>query len=242
MIDPTLPVAIFSRSQRLLGDDAMARLAAARVAVFGIGGVGSFAVEALARAGIGSLTLVDKDVVDETNINRQLIALHSTIGRPKVEVARARVLDINPQIDVEARQLFFLPGQAENPHLDAFDYVIDAIDTVTAKIALVEEAWHFGTPIVSAMGAGNKLDPGRFEVADLFSTSVCPLCKVMRRELKTRGIPSLTVVYSRETPLTPLSGDVRVPGSVSFVPPVAGMMLAGVVIRALAKVDPQNTI
>ncbi len=224
----------FSRSARLLGVDAIARLAASNVAVFGVGGVGSFAVEALVRSGIGSLLLVDKDVVDLTNCNRQLYALRSTIGRPKVEVAKERALDINPHVQIDARQLFYLPGQTNAPSLAGFDYVIDAIDNVTAKIALVEEAMRCVVPIVSAMGAGNKLDPTRFEVADIYATSVCPLCKVMRRELKKRGVPSLAVVYSREEPLTPLGDDARTPGSVSFVPPVAGMILASVVVRALA--------
>ena len=232
----------FSRTELLLGSAAVARLAAARVAVFGIGGVGGHAVEALARCGVGTLDLIDNDTVSLTNLNRQLIALHSTIGQYKVDVAAARIADINPHAVVHTYRTFYLPETAAQFDFAQYDYVIDAIDTVTAKLDLAVRAYRTGTPIISAMGAGNKLDPTRFEVTDIFKTSVCPLARVMRTELRRRGVPHLKVVYSREPARTPFpSPDVQqeagakraVPGSVAFVPSVAGLILAGTVIRDL---------
>jgi len=244
----------FSRTEYLLGKPALETLRKSRVAVFGIGGVGSFTVEALARAGVGHFLLVDDDLVCLTNLNRQLIALHSTLGRPKVEVMAERVRDINPQADVETLQTFYLPENADRFDLSRFDYVVDAVDTVSAKVELAVRAHRAGVRIVSCMGAGNKLDPTRFEVADIAETSVCPLCKVMRKELKKRGLAALTVVYSKELPAVPVETEAtscrhncvcpkgsprtctvrrRIPGSVSFVPPVAGLILAGEVVRGL---------
>ncbi len=225
---------IFQRTQMLLGSEAMRRLASARVAVFGLGGVGSYVTEALARSGVGALTLVDRDIVDKTNINRQLIATHSTIGKAKAAVAAARVADINPDCEVDARQIFFLSETAAQFDFSEYDYVADAVDNVTAKLQLAECAQAAGVPIISAMGAGNKLRPELLEVADIFSTSVCPLARVMRRELKKRGIAALKVVYSREEPMTPEGGG-RTPGSVAFVPSVAGLLMAGEIIRDIAK-------
>ena len=241
----------FSRAELLLGKEALERLASSRVAVFGIGGVGSFAAEALARAGVGALDVVDDDKVCLTNINRQLIALHSTLGRPKVEVMRERILDINPNCAVTAHARYYGAETAEQFDLSAYDYIVDAIDTVSSKILLIERAHAAGVPIISAMGAGNKLDPARLEVSDLYKTSVCPLARVMRKELKARGIPSLKVVYSREEPHQPADEEAddpaapapvhpkrQTPGSVSFVPPVAGFILAGEVVRDLiARLD-----
>ena len=216
-------------------------MAAARVAVFGIGGVGGYAVEALARSGVGALDLVDSDTVDPTNLNRQIIATMGAIGRPKTQVAAERVASINPSCIVRPRQCFFLPETADQFDFTAFDYVIDAVDTVSAKIALVEAAFAAGVPIVSSMGAGNKLDPTAFRVADIYETSVDPLARVMRRELRRRGIPSLKVVYSTEPPLVPADDDMAVkdgtrpaPGSVAFVPSVAGLILGGEVVKDLA--------
>ena len=244
----------FSRSERLLGKDAIETLRQSRVAVLGIGGVGSFTVEALARTGVGHFALVDDDLVCLTNINRQLLALNSTVGRPKVEVMAERIRDINPAAEVETFKLFYLPENAGRFELARYDYIVDAVDTVSAKVELAARARQAGVPIVSCMGAGNKLDPARFEVADLFATSVCPLCKVMRKELKRRGVESLKVVYSREEPIEPEeSPDAscrrncvcpkdsprtctvrrRIPGSVAFVPSVAGLILAGEVVRDL---------
>jgi len=244
----------FSRTEYLLGKPALETLRKSRIAVFGIGGVGSFTVEALARAGVGHFLLVDDDLVCLTNLNRQLIALHSTIGRPKVEVMAERVRDINPQADVETLQAFYLPDNADRFDLSRFDYVVDAVDTVSAKVELAVRAHRAGVRIVSCMGAGNKLDPTRFEVADIAETSVCPLCKVMRKELKKRGLAALTVVYSKELPAEPVETEEtscrhacvcpkgsprtctvrrRIPGSVSFVPSVAGLILAGEVVRGL---------
>nr|WP_297176417.1 tRNA threonylcarbamoyladenosine dehydratase [uncultured Agathobaculum sp.] len=231
----------FSRAELLLGAEAIQKLAASHVAVFGIGGVGSFACEALARAGVGTITLVDNDDVSLTNRNRQLIALASTTGWPKVEVMRARIADINPNCTVHARQEFYTPDSTLD--LAQFDYVVDAIDTVTAKLHLITECDRLGVPLICSMGTGNKLDPTRFEVADIYKTSVCPLARVIRLECKKRRIRRLKVVYSREEPRTPLPSDEQkgtagraVPGSVSFVPPVAGMILAGEVVKALAGV------
>lgn len=231
----------FSRSGLLLGEDGMKQLGNARVAVFGIGGVGSYAVEALARSGVGALDLIDDDVVSLSNLNRQLIALHSTIGMPKVDAAAARIADINPDCTVRTYRMFYSPETAEQFDFAQYDYVIDAIDTVTGKIALIMQAQAAGTPVISSMGAGNKLDPAAFEVADIYRTEVCPLARVMRRELKKRGVKRLKVVYSKEQAITPAgeaendgSHQKRVtPGSVAFVPSVAGMILAGEVVKDL---------
>ncbi len=243
----------FVRSEMLWGKKAVCSLRAAHVAVFGVGGVGSFAAEALARAGVGTLTLVDHDTVSASNLNRQLIALHSTLGRPKVEVMRERILDINPQATVHALPIFYPQESAaafdktafdgagfDRPafHMAAFDFVIDAIDTVSSKIALIVAAQAAGVPIVSCMGAGNRLDPTKIVVVDLWSTSGCPLARVLRKELRTRGVERLTVVHSTEPPLKPLFAieDAQrrsTPGSVPFVPPVAGMTAASVAVRAL---------
>lgn len=232
---------IFARTRLLLGDEGLARLAAARVAVFGVGGVGGYCVEALARSGVGALDLIDSDVVDPTNLNRQIISTEATVGRPKVEAAAERVASINPACTVRTHRCFFLPETAGQFDFSAYDYVVDAVDTVSAKIALVEAARAAGTPIVSSMGAGNKLDPTAFRVADIYETSVDPLARVMRRELRRRGIPSLTVVYSTEPPRQPAADPLTVkegtrpaPGSVAFVPSVAGLILGGEVVRNLA--------
>jgi tRNA A37 threonylcarbamoyladenosine dehydratase len=251
----------FSRTELLLGREAVQKLNRSKVAVFGIGGVGSFAAEGLARSGVGRLVLVDSDCVCITNINRQLIATTKTIGKPKVEVMRDRILEINPRAEVVVHQKFYLPETAEELIADDYDYIVDAIDTVTAKIDLIVRAKEKGIPIISSMGAGNKLDPTKLEVADLFGTSVCPLAKVMRKELKNRGIKTLKVVYSREQPVK--TGEIgescccegcagqngsnrkhtvpgRVPGSVSFVPPVAGLIIAGEVIKDLTGLRPED--
>lgn len=235
----------FMRTELLLGAKAMEKLKNSRVAVFGVGGVGGYAVEALARSGVGALDLIDDDVVSESNINRQIIALRSTIGMPKVEVAAARVRDINPDCNVRTYRCFYTPETAGEFDFAQYDYVIDAIDTVTGKIALVMQAKDAGTPIISSMGAGNKLDPTAFKVADIYKTSVCPLARVMRRELKKRGVKKLKVVYSEEEAMTPLRMDPTVdagghpkrqtPGSVAFVPSVAGLILAGEVVKDLVK-------
>ena len=228
----------FSRTELLLGADGMEKLRKARVAVFGIGGVGGYAVEALARSGIGALDLIDNDVISLTNINRQIIALHSTVGLPKAQVAAERVKDINPACRVGAIKTFFTPDTADQFDFTQYDYVIDAIDTVTGKIALVLAAQKAGTPIISSMGTGNKLDPTAFKVTDLYSTSFCPLARIMRKELRKRGVERLKVVYSEEEALTPEGeteelpqGRRSIPGSVAFVPSAAGMILAGEVIR-----------
>lgn len=229
---------IFTREEMLLGQEALAKLRAARVAVFGIGGVGSFVAEALARGGIGHLTLVDGDVVSVSNINRQLIALHSTVGRPKVEVMAERIRDICPETEVNIFQTVYGAENRELLDFSAYDYIVDAIDMVTSKLILIEEAKKAGTPILCSMGTGNKLDPTRFEVADIAKTSVCPLAKVMRKELKQRGISGVKVVYSREEARKPEvvreEGRRAVPGSISFVPSSAGLILAGEVIREIA--------
>ena len=230
----------FSRSELLLGADAMARLGAARVAVFGIGGVGGYTAEALVRGGVGALDLVDSDDVAETNLNRQIFALRSTVGMPKVEAARRRLMDINPDLKLRTHRCFFLPETAEQFDFTQYDYVVDAIDTVTGKLMLIECARRAGTPVISVMGAGNKLDPTRFEVTGLAKTSMCPLARVMRKELKKRGIAHLKVVYSREDPISPAPADEQtqrrsLPGSVSFVPGVAGLIAAGEVIKDLIR-------
>ena len=229
----------FSRTALLIGEDGVEKLKKARVAVFGVGGVGGYVVEALARSGVGALDLVDKDTVSESNINRQIIALHSTVGQYKTEVAAARARDINPHVKVQTHNVFYLPETASTFDFSAYDYVVDAIDTVSGKLALVEQAKRCDVPIISSMGAGNKLDPTAFEVADISKTSVCPLARVMRRELKKRGIEHLKVVYSKEEPLLSLETDEEtgksVPGSIAFVPSVVGLIIAGEVIKDLAK-------
>lgn len=239
---------VFSRTEMLLGAAAMDKLACAKVAVFGIGGVGSYAVEALARSGVGGLALIDNDDVCVSNINRQLIATHDTVGQRKVDAARQRIRAINPECEVETFARFYTALNADEFDLSRYAYIVDAIDTVSSKLTLIERANAAGVPIISCMGAGNKLDPTRFEVADIYQTSVCPLAKVMRRELRVRGIKALKVVYSREEALKPSqSGDTQaylpggqrpvvrrqVPGSVAFVPSVAGLIIAGEVIKDL---------
>ena len=230
----------FSRTGLLLGEAAMERLARSRVAVFGIGVVGGHAAEALARSGIGGMDLVDSDTVSESNLNRQLVALHSTVGRYKVDVMEERIRDINPRAVVRTYRCFFLPENAEQFPFGEYDYVVDAVDTITAKIELVLKAQAAGVPVISSMGAGNKLDASAFRVADIYQTSVCPLARVMRRELKKRGVRNLKVVYSQEPPLMPEPGEEMpaegrraVPGSVAFVPSVAGLILAGEVVKDL---------
>lgn len=246
----------FSRTELLLGKEAMERLAAARVAVFGVGGVGGYAVEALARSGVGAIDIVDDDRVCLTNLNRQLHATRKTIGRYKVDVAAERIAEINPDAKVCVHKTFYTPQTAGEFDFTEYDYIIDAIDTVTGKIALTVNAEAAGTPIISSMGAGNKLDPTAFEVADIYDTSICPLAKVMRRELKRRGINKLKVVYSKEQPIAPIDdmavscrtscvcppGVARkctnrrqIPGSCAFVPPVVGLIIAGEVVKDLAK-------
>ncbi|WP_298587640.1 tRNA threonylcarbamoyladenosine dehydratase [uncultured Selenomonas sp.] len=237
----------FCRTAMLIGEAGLARLKTARVAVFGIGGVGSFAAEALARAGVGRLVLVDNDAVAASNINRQLAALCSTLGRSKAAVMKERIEDVNPAAEVEIVEEFFLPERAGLFFHGSYDYIVDAIDTVAGKVGLVMAAKERAIPIVSSMGAGNKLDPTKFEVADIYETSVCPLARVMRRELKSRGVEALKVVYSTEKPRRPLFAvqeesagrgeqvfSKQPPGSVSFVPSVAGLILASIVVRELA--------
>ncbi len=237
----------YLRTELLLGEEGVARLREAAVMIFGVGGVGSHCIEALARSGIGRLVLIDNDAVSITNINRQSIAYHSTIGRMKTDVMRERIRDIDPSIRVTTYETFVLPDNL-GEILDAepeVDYVVDAIDTVSAKIALAEETLKRGIPLISSMGTGNKLHPELFEIADLADTSVCPLCRVMRRELKQRGITHLNVLYSKEKPVdvsgrsTDEDSGVRrsIPGSVSFVPPVAGLLIAGEVIRTLSGIQ-----
>lgn len=244
----------FVRTELLLGRDAIERLQQARVAVFGLGGVGGYVVEALARSGVGALDLIDHDTVSVSNLNRQIFALHSTIGRDKADVAKERVLDINPDIQVTLWKTFYLPDTADQFDLTQYDYIVDAIDTVTGKLELIEQAQRAGTPIISSMGAGNKMDASAFEVTDIYKTSVCSLARVMRRELKKRGIKKLKVVYSKEPPITPLD-DIsiscrthcicppgtahkctqrrQVPGSNAFVPAAVGLLVAGEVVKDL---------
>lgn len=231
----------FCRSAMLLGEDAIDRLATKRVAIFGIGGVGSFCVEALARAGIGELVLFDSDQVSVSNINRQIIALHSTVGCAKVDVMRERILDINPNALVETHNVFYTAENAELVELSGCDYIVDAIDTVSSKLELIERAKKAGIPIISSMGTGNKLDPSRFDISDIYKTKVCPLARVMRYELRRRDIKSLKVLFSTEEAIVPQNTDSpapgrrQTPGSISFVPSVAGLMIAGEVIRDLVK-------
>ena len=248
----------FSRTELLFGKEAMQRLAKSRVAVFGIGGVGGYTVEALARSGVGAIDLIDDDKVCLTNINRQIIATHNTVGKYKVDVAKERILDINPKCQVTTYKTFYTPDTQGQFDFSQYDYIVDAIDTVTGKITLVENANACGTPIISSMGAGNKLDPTAFKVADIYKTSVCPLAKVMRRELKKRGIKSLKVVYSQEEPIR-RSGDTEmsceqesvrpsgserkgtarrdIPGSNAFVPSDVGLIIAGEVIKDLCRFE-----
>ena len=244
----------FSRTELLFGKEAMEKLANSRVAVFGIGGVGGYTVEALVRSGIGKLDLIDDDKVCLTNLNRQIIATRSTIGKYKVDVMRDRILDINPKAEVNVHKCFYLPETRDEFDFSQYDYVVDAVDTVTAKLEIIMRAKEAGVPVISCMGAGNKLDPTQFHVADIYKTTMCPLAKVMRRELKKRGVKKLKVVYSTESPVKPLENmenscktgcvcppgtthkctDRRaIPGSISFVPSVAGLILAGEVIKDL---------
>ena len=224
----------FSRTELLLGEEAMEILKNARVAVFGIGGVGGYVTEALARSGVGALDLTDKDRVCLSNLNRQIIATHKSIGKYKTEVMRERILDINPEAEVRTHECFYLPETKGEFDFSSYSYVVDAVDTVTAKLSLAEEAKAAGVPMISRMGAGNKLNPFLFETADIYETSVCPLARVMRRELRKRGIDHLKVVYSKEAPLRPLR-EADGPGSTAFVPSVAGLLIASEVIRDLTE-------
>ena len=230
---------IFSRSALLLGEEGIEKLNKSKVAVFGIGGVGGYVAEALARSGVGHFVLVDNDDVSITNINRQIIATTKTVGRDKVEVMRERILEINPEADVEIRKCFYLPENADTFDFSNYSYVVDAVDTVTAKLEIIVRAKEADVPVISSMGAGNKLDPTKFEVADIYKTSVCPLAKVMRHECKKRGIKKLKVVYSKEESMKPImtsneeipEGKRAIPGSVAFVPSVAGLIIAGEVVK-----------
>ncbi|MBR6622788.1 MAG: tRNA threonylcarbamoyladenosine dehydratase [Ruminococcus sp.] len=234
----------FSRTELIFGKDAMKHLSEARVAVFGIGGVGGYAVEALARSGIGELDLIDNDTVSVSNINRQIIALESTVGMYKTDAAKARIADINPDCKVNVYRTFFMPDTSSQFDFSIYDYVIDAIDTVTGKIEIIMKAQAAGVPVISSMGAGNKTDPTSFKVADIYSTSVCPLARAMRQQLKKRGVKKLKVVYSTEQSITPKAdvslneelppGRRSVPGSNAFVPSVAGLIIAGEVIKDIA--------
>lgn len=233
----------FSRTALLLGDDNMNKLKNATVAVFGLGGVGGYVVEALARSGIGGLELVDHDTVSLTNINRQILATHATLGMGKAEAAKNRVLDINPDIRATAKTVFFCPDTAADFDFSRYSYVVDAIDTVTGKLALVTAAQAAGVPIISCMGTGNKLDPSKFQIADISKTSVCPLARIMRKECAKRGIRNLKVLFSTEDPVCPTGSDLEelpqgrraLPGSVAFVPSVAGLMIAGAVVQDLIR-------
>lgn len=230
----------FSRTEMLIGKEKLNILKNSRVAVFGIGGVGGYVAEALARSGVGTIDIIDNDDVSLTNINRQIIALSSTVGMPKVDVMKKRLEDINPEICVNTHKVFYMPETKDTFDFTKYDYVVDAIDTVTGKISLVMQTQECGTPIISCMGTGNKLNPTMLEIADIYKTSVCPLAKVMRYELKKRGVKKLKVVYSKETPIVPKNSEESterrsVPGSTAFVPPVAGMIIASEVIKDLIK-------
>ena len=229
----------FSRTEMLIGSDAMNRLSKCRVAVFGIGGVGGHVVEALVRSGIGAIDLIDNDKVSLTNINRQIIALHSTVGKYKTEVMKERIFDINPECKVTEHKCFYLPENSNEFDFKQYDYIVDAVDTVTAKIELVMQAGQAGVPIISSMGTGNKINPAEFEVADIYKTSVCPLAKVMRHELKKRNVRRLKVVYSKEIPLKPNESeeDNCKAGSNAFAPAVAGLIIASEVIKDLIKIQ-----
>ena len=229
---------MFSRTQLLLGADALEKLKKSHVAVFGVGGVGGYAVEALARTGVGEITLIDNDKVSASNINRQIIALHSTVGEYKTQVAKNRLLDINPQMKVHTKEFFVLPETVDEIDFSAFDIVVDAIDTVSGKIAIIEKAKSLNIPVISAMGAGNKLDPTAFTVTDISKTSGCPLARVMRRELKKRGIEGVKVVYSKEEPKTLSASEntgEKTVGSVAFVPSVAGLIVASETVKELIR-------
>ena len=228
-----------SRTAYVYGEEAINKLSQARVAVFGVGGVGGYICEALCRAGVGHIDVFDRDTVSLSNINRQIIALHSTVGRPKVEVIKERMLDINPDCDINAYNVFYLPENADEFDLSGYDYIADAVDTVAAKLEIAERAYKNGVPVISAMGAGNKTDPTRFEIADINDTTVCPLARVMRRELKARGIKKYKVVYSKEEPrksgvIDPESGK-AIPGSLSFVPSAMGLIMASAIVNDLVK-------
>lgn len=231
----------FERTEILIGADAMKRLRNSKVAVFGVGGVGGYVAEALARSGVGAFELIDRDQVSITNLNRQIIATWKTVGRDKVEVMAERIRDINPEAEVVMRKCFYLPETAQNFDFSQYDYVVDAVDTVTAKIEIIMQAQRAGVPVISSMGAGNKLDPSAFRAADIYETSVDPLARVMRRELKKRGVKKLKVVYSTETPIKPLgrieadpgAGRKDVPGSSAFTPSAAGLLIASVVVKDL---------
>lgn len=222
----------FSRTERLIGKDNLEKIKNKNIIIFGLGGVGSYVAEALARCGVGKMTVVDKDTVDITNINRQLYALHSTVGRNKADVAKERILDINPKCEVTPIVKMYLPENAEKFNLSQYDYIIDAIDNVTAKIDLAMKSQELGIPMIASMGTGNKLDPTSFKITDIYKTDTCPLCRVMRRELKARGVKKLKVLYSTETPKNDRE---RTPASISFVPSVAGLIIAGSVIEDLIK-------
>lgn len=230
----------FSRTRMLIGDDGLRKLNASHVAVFGIGGVGGFVCEALARAGVGRFTLVDNDTVSESNINRQIIALTSTVGKSKTQAMKERIGDINPDANVSCINKFVLPENIDEFDFSGYDYIVDAIDTVSGKLAIIEKAYFLGKPVISSMGTGNKLDPTRFEIADINKTSVCPLARVMRYELKKRGVKKLKVLYSKEDPIKPdneIKSEIgkAVPGSISFVPSVAGLIIGGEVVKDLIK-------
>ncbi len=230
----------FSRSEMLIGSEAMDKLKRARVAVFGVGGVGGYAAEALARAGVGAIDLIDNDTVSESNINRQIIALTSTVGKLKTEVMKNRILDINPEGNINTLNMFVLPENIDEIDFSDYDYIVDAIDTVSGKLAIIEKAYKLGIPVISSMGTGNKLDPTKFEITDIYKTSVCPLARVMRYELRKRGVKKLKVLYSPEEPIKPNSpavgtGEKAVPGSISFVPSVAGLIIGAEVIKDLIK-------
>lgn len=238
----------FQRTRMLIGQENLDRLAAAKVLVFGVGGVGGYVCEALCRAGVGQIDIVDKDVVDVTNINRQIIATHLTVGMPKVEVCRDRMLSINPDVKVEAKRCFYLPEKAREFDFGAYDYVVDAVDNVTAKIDIICNAKAAGVPVISSMGTGNKLDPTMFKIADIEKTKVCPLAKVVRKELRKRGVSGVKVLYSEEEPRKPMGewGDSeagkdgedepkRTPASISFVPSCAGLIIAGHVVSDILK-------
>lgn len=224
----------FTRTEQLLGSDAMQRLSAARVAVFGIGGVGGYVAEALARSGVGALDLFDNDTVCESNLNRQIVALHTTIGQYKVDAMKARIADIAPAVKVETHRCFYMPDNADEYPFDVYDYVVDAVDTVTAKLTIIERAEEAGVSVISCMGTGNKLDPSQLKIADISKTSVCPLARVVRRELRARGITHVKVVYSTEEPVKADTAT-RTPASVAFVPASAGLLIASEVVRTLIK-------
>ncbi|MBR2371039.1 MAG: tRNA threonylcarbamoyladenosine dehydratase [Clostridia bacterium] len=225
----------FIRTAALIGESAVDKLSECRVAVFGVGGVGGYVCEALARAGVGQIDVFDADTVSVSNINRQIIALHSTVSRPKVEVMRERILDINPDCKVNAYQVFYLPENADQFDLSCYDYIADAVDTVAAKLEIVIRAKALGVPVISAMGAGNKLDPTAFKVTDISKTSTCPLARIMRRKLKDHGITHLKVVYSEETPVSQSGAEARIPSSISFVPSVMGLLIGSEIIKDLIR-------